>query len=50
VLVLLMVGINESCCWHGLGSHDIHTKFNKDRFKFSKIIIGGYTHTERRSH
>jgi hypothetical protein len=39
-LVLLMEGIYESCRWHGLGWHDIHTKFHKVRFKFSKIFRG----------
>jgi hypothetical protein len=49
VLVLLTGGIYEPCRWHGLGWHDVHIKFDKDRFNFSQIVRKD-THTERRSH
>jgi hypothetical protein len=40
VLVLLMRGIYKVPRLHGLGWHDIHTKFHKDRLKHSKVVGG----------
>jgi hypothetical protein len=37
----LMGGIYEVCCWDGFMFHDICTKFHKDRFRHSKVDLGG---------
>jgi hypothetical protein len=43
MLLLLMGGFYEVCCWDGLWCHDIYTKFHKDWFRHSKFLGGqGY--------
>jgi hypothetical protein len=38
-----MGGIYEVRRLDGLRCHDIHTKFDKDWFRHSKVNMGGYT-------
>lgn len=37
-------GMDEVCWWDGLRRHDIHTKFNKDRFRYSQVNRRGVRH------
>jgi hypothetical protein len=46
MLVLLVVGIYEDCHWDGPKCHDIHTKFNKNWLRHSKVVMGGYRNTD----
>jgi hypothetical protein len=44
----LMGGIHEVRRWDGLRCYDIHTKFNKNRFRHSKVNRGIHRHTDSR--
>jgi hypothetical protein len=49
MLVLLILGIYELRRLDGVRCHDIHTKFNKDWFKYSNVNWGD-THTDSKTH
>jgi hypothetical protein len=42
----LMGGIYELCRRDGLMCYDIHAKFHKDWFRYSKVDMGGYIDTQ----
>jgi hypothetical protein len=42
MLILMMKGIYEIYDLDGLRWHDIQTKFHKDRFRHSKVVMGGH--------
>jgi hypothetical protein len=42
----LVGGIYDVCRWDGLRCHDIHTKFHKYCFSYSKVDGGGDSQTQ----